>query len=158
MHFIKNKLTLAIGAAVRSRLRGENNLALKKKKCTDEFGWLTFGMIPHITQERRAEDNIHHTGRMEGLWSTQKRCEQRSGPATPSLITRVSPDFGGQRDEDAGSHTRAAPASWRQRATSPITRVLAPTGSHTKINTQIKGLFGREVRECSWSCVFGFFK
>ena len=28
---------------------------------------LTFGMIPHITQERRAENNIHHTGRIEGI-------------------------------------------------------------------------------------------
>lgn len=27
---------------------------------------LTFGMIPHITQERRVENNIHHTGRMTG--------------------------------------------------------------------------------------------
>lgn len=37
---------------------------LKTAACN--FVLLTFGMIPHITQERRAENNIHHTGRIEG--------------------------------------------------------------------------------------------
>jgi len=34
---------------------------------TEHFSVLTFGMIPHITQERRAENNIHHTGRIKGI-------------------------------------------------------------------------------------------
>lgn len=48
--------------------------AQKKENCSphlpplqqQQFNLLTFGMIPHITQERRAENNIHHTGRIEG--------------------------------------------------------------------------------------------
>ncbi|MEQ2192461.1 hypothetical protein XENOCAPTIV_011974 [Xenoophorus captivus] len=41
-------------------------LNLSAGKCTEQFGVLTFGMIPHITQKRRAENNIHHTGRIKG--------------------------------------------------------------------------------------------
>lgn len=39
---------------------------------TDQRGLLTFGMIPHITQERRAENNIHHTGRIKGIVDEEK--------------------------------------------------------------------------------------
>ena len=43
-------------------------------------GQLTFGMIPHITQERRVENNIHHTGRMRELQKLQKCSEKLTGP------------------------------------------------------------------------------
>lgn len=90
-------------------------------------------MIPHITQERRAEDNIHHTGRIEGLWSMQKRCEQMTGPATPSLITGVSPDFGGQK---TGMQGPIRVLFWRHDANAELhqsrERSFLPT--YTKIN------------------------
>lgn len=53
-------------------------------------------MIPHITQERRAENNIHHTGRIKGI-VMQKRCEEMTGPSAASLITCVSSDWRGPK-------------------------------------------------------------
>lgn len=47
-------------------LQRKQNLSLKENS-TEQFVLLTFGMIPHITQERRAENNIHHTGRIDGI-------------------------------------------------------------------------------------------
>lgn len=45
---------------------------------------LTFGMIPHITQERRAENNIHHTGRVKGTVVEAEKMRRR-------LVLRMPP-------------------------------------------------------------------
>lgn len=63
-------------------------------------------MIPHITQERRAKDNIHHTGRTDGA---PGRNDERARDSLPDNV-RLS-RLWGAGDEDAGSHTRTAPTS-----------------------------------------------
>lgn len=65
LHYLENRCTPEYIMQPTMPLR--RILNLPPWNSTEQFGLLTFGMIPHITQERRAENNIHHTGRIKGI-------------------------------------------------------------------------------------------
>lgn len=56
------------GSKSRGKIFVKNRCVTENRRrcccCGAQSRVLTFGMIPHIIQERRAENNIHHTGRI----------------------------------------------------------------------------------------------
>lgn len=115
-------------------------------------------MIPHITQERRAEDNIHHTGRIEGLWQTQKRCERMSGACDSLPDNARLSGLWGAGDEDAGPR-RALPRRHDVRAEPHQSRERSfPVARARKINKQINVYLGeRRENVVNRVCVCSFF-
>lgn len=128
---------------------------------TEQFSLLTFGMIPHITQERRAEDNIHHTGRVEGtvvdaemMWG-----DDRPFGCLPDNVC-LSGLQGGRRGWCRVPHA-AALTSWRQRRTCPIALLTQLSqlvrGRKKEKTASIRCLFMRKSLRMQM-LVCGFFK